>query len=288
MKFPLFLETAIEEVTGSSVTSADSCSGGCINQAAVVRLADGGELFAKWNATSPQRFFEAEAMGLRTLADVGALRVPEVISSADNGAESYLLLETLEAGESGAAAQEALGAGLAKLHRATEEEFGFLVDNFIGETPQGNDWKPTWEEFYLAERLLPQLSFGEERGWVDSEFVALFNKQEEKIRALLADVTEPPALIHGDLWSGNVFWSTRGPAITDPAAYYGNREAEIAMTELFGGFGRGFYQAYNESWPLDEGYQQRRAVHNLYHVMNHANLFGGGYVAQAADILKRL
>jgi protein-ribulosamine 3-kinase len=200
------------------------------------------------------------------------VRVPKVFSHGVEGGQAYLLLEYLDLQGNGDFA--ALGRMLATLHRKTATRFGWQRDNYIGATPQANGWCDDWAEFWRERRLRPQF----ERAGLKLEFA-------EK---LLENHRPQPSLLHGDLWNGNVGFTPEGPVIFDPAVYYGDREADLAMTELFGGFPREFYQAYRQAWPLPPGYEKRKHLYNLYHLLNHLNLFGGGYLGQVNATLRLL
>jgi fructosamine-3-kinase len=167
---------------------------------------------------------------------------------------------------------------LAAAHRSTGPRFGWQRDNYIGSTPQRNGWCDTWAQFWIERRMRPQLELAKRNGF-DLPFPE---------SSVLEHHKPAPSLLHGDLWSGNAGFTPEGPAVFDPAVYYGDREADLAMTELFGGFPREFYRAYNEAWPLEAGYQRRKHLYNLYHLLNHLNLFGGGYLAQVTGTLRLL
>ncbi|ROR34300.1 fructosamine kinase family protein [Inmirania thermothiophila] len=261
--------------------------GGCIHRAAVVE-GEGGRWFVKRNRAAALPQFEAEADGLAALAAAGALRVPRPLTWGEACGEAYLVMEYLPLGRAGPQAEEALGRGLAALHRCAGEAFGWHRDNFIGATPQPNPRERRWAVFFREQRIAHQLRLARERGAPGG----LLRRGEAllaAIPALLAGHDPVPSLIHGDLWGGNWAADEDGrPVIFDPAVYHGDREADLAMTELFGGFGPRFHAAYREAWPLDAGYGVRRTLYNLYHVLNHFNLFGGGYAAQAEAMMERL
>lgn len=265
---------------------ASSVGGGCINSA--VKLTDGPRTwFVKTNAADRLAMFEAEAAGLQAMADTGAIRVPRPLCFGQAGASSYLVMEWVAWGHGGAASQAQAGRQLAELHRARAQQFGWERENTIGSTPQVNTWSDDWIEFWRERRLAFQLDLAARKGYggrlqqLGDRLMASFGP--------LIDHDPEPSLIHGDLWSGNIgFDRQSAPVIFDPATYYADREAEIAMTELFGGFAEPFYEAYNEAWPLDPGYRVRRNLYNLYHVLNHLNLFGSGYAGQAQRLMEKL
>jgi len=281
------LKKAVGGVIGAEIRSITPVSGGCISQAGILTLSNGDKLFLKWNASAPEGFFKAEADGLNEMRKCPAVRVPQVNSVSESTADvpAFIVLEALSPGES-ANSQEALGYQLAELHKVQSDKFGFHSRNFIGITVQHNDYHNSWGDFFFKERLVRQAEAGRRAGWFDDQLNSLLFSNEEKVLNLLSETFEKPALLHGDLWSGNVMWCVDGPALIDPAVYYGNREADIAMTECFGGFSKQFYAAYNEHYPLEEGYEHRKDILNLYHLMNHANIFGGHYVSSVKTSLK--
>lgn len=278
----------IAETTGAPFAARHQADvgGGCINGATV--LADGPRrYFVKYNTAAGLDMFEAEAAGLAEIRETGTIRAPAPVCWGATAGQAYLVLEYLDLHGTRDAA-DALGEQLAALHRAPRPYFGWARDNTIGSTPQINTPSNDWVAFWRDQRLGYQLRLAEKSGYGGA-----LQRQGER---LLADVSvffrgyaPPPALLHGDLWSGNYGVDTSGqPVVFDPAAYYGDREADLAMTELFGGFSPRFYAAYNARYPLDAGYGVRKTLYNLYHVLNHLNLFGGGYRAQAERMLDRL
>jgi fructosamine-3-kinase len=220
--------------------------------------------------------FAAEADGLVALRR-GGLRAPEPLAAGSAGGQAYLLLEYLELRSKGDFA--ALGTMLARAHRQPGPRFGWARDNYIGSTPQKNAWCDDWAEFWQERRLRPQIELASKNG---------FDLKLPDSKVLLENHKPQPSLLHGDLWSGNAGFTNDGPVVFDPAVYYGDREADLAMTELFGGFPREFYRAYNETFPLDAGYEKRKHLYNLYHLLNHLNLFGGGYLGQVRSCLRLL
>ncbi|MBF0255146.1 MAG: fructosamine kinase family protein, partial [Gammaproteobacteria bacterium] len=252
--------------------------GGCINQA--LMLSDGtSRWFVKLNRAERLEMFEAEAAGLEALAATGAIRVPQPLGAGVAGEQSFLVLEYLELGGRGDAAEA--GRQLAELHRHQAEAFGWQRDNCIGSTPQINTWQASWIDFWREQRLDFQLQLLKRNGLASGRLLSDAQILVQQLPALLTH-NPAPSLLHGDLWGGNLAYAAEGaPVIFDPAVYYGDREADIAMTELFGGFPQAFYTAYNQAWPLDAGYPRRKTLYNLYHILNHANLFGGSYLGQA-------
>jgi fructosamine-3-kinase len=287
---------ALEAAVGGKVTSARPVGGGDINRADAVTLADGRRLFVKTNAREPSGMFEAEARGLRWLAEAGALRVPAVVAAG----RGFLALELIDPPRGGAAAppardfDERLGRGLAALHRHGAPRFGLDHDNFIGRLPQDNApaSQPGWAAFYRERRLEAQLRLAVDEGLASSRmrrgFERLFRALDDDPVALLGP-EEPPARLHGDLWGGNLLCDEAGaPCLCDPAVYGGHREIDLAMMRLFGGFGARAFAAYAEAWPLAPGHAERVALYQLYPLMVHVNLFGGGYVGQVEAIVERL
>lgn len=229
--------------------------------------------------------FEAEFLGLQALAAADAIRVPLPLCTGSADGQSYIVMEYIPLGGSGSNARA--GEQLAELHRHQADAFGWQRANTIGSTRQTNDWTAAWIDFWREHRLGFQLQEAARNG-LGNNLQQLGEKLLE-VFPVLMDHDPLPSLLHGDLWGGNLSFDNAGsPVIYDPATYYGDREAEIAMTELFGGFGGGFYDAYNAVWPLDAGYAMRKAFYNLYHILNHANMFGGGYVQQAQQMMERL
>lgn len=262
-----------------------SVAGGCINSAYRVE-GTGQQYFVKMNSADQLHMFEVEADGLRELAGANAIRVPEPIcfGIADN--QAYLVMELLELGGSGKRSE--LGQQLALLHQVTADRFGWHCDNIIGATHQPNKQSSDWIEFWRGQRLGFQLELAARRGF-GSGALRKGEKLMDDFGQLFSGHSPQPSLLHGDLWSGNYAYTRDGePAIFDPAVYYGDREADIAMTELFGGFGGDFYTAYEEVLPLDDGYRIRKTLYNLYHILNHFNMFGGGYGSQAEGMIDRL
>lgn len=284
---PMALAGDIFAASGVRLVQAQSVAAG-INRC--YRVADdrGRAFFLKLNRAEAAGMFAAEADGLRELRAAAAVRVPEPIACGTSGEQSWLLMEYLDLAAGSAAAGAALGEALAGQHRHTAERFGWRRDNTIGTTRQPNGWQADWIGFWRQRRLGFQLHLA----FVNGYGAALGDRGERLAEALprfFAGYRPMPSLLHGDLWAGNWAMSADGePVIFDPAVYYGDREADLAMTELFGGFPPEFYRAYEASWPLDAGYRTRRDIYNLYHVLNHLSLFGGGYLRQAVSLMDRL
>ncbi len=262
-------------------------SGGCISDARKLTFASGKIAVLKSGAQNAD-MFSKEANGLAELAKADALRIPRVLLAE----KQFLLIEYIEQGHRPNDFFEDFGRKFADLHRFAADAFGFYENNYIGATLQENlpsgEESQNWTAFYLNKRLLFQLQLAEQRGFSTPEMRRGFQNLESRLAEILSGGEEPPALLHGDLWSGNFLVDSDGsPCLIDPAVYYGHREADLAMTKLFGGFGAAFYEAYQERYPLTPGYEYREDVYKLYHVMNHLNLFGGGYYSQAVAILKK-
>lgn len=279
---------AISRATGRGFkpTAADPVGGGCINRALVI-ADDTRRFFVKLNRPDTTAMFAAEAEGLRALRTADVLRVPAPICTG-SGREAFLVLEYIAFGSDRDTSQAQLGRGLAALHRCTQPRYGWHRHNTIGTTPQDNTPADDWVSFWRERRLQPQLRLAAENGYAKT-LTPRADRLLARLPDFFRDYRPPPSLLHGDLWSGNYGADRSGmPVLFDPAVYYGDRETDVAMTELFGGFGARFYAAYREAWPLDPGYPVRRSLYNLYHVLNHLNLFGGGYLAQATRLMDQL
>jgi len=274
---------AVEAALSVSIVGADRLSGGDINDAFAVELSDGRTVFVKTNDHAPPEMFPAEARGLAWLAEARALRVPEVLAAAPE----FLALEYIEPASPRAAFDEELGRGLARLHRFSAPSFGLDHENFIGRLPQSNATRPSWPEFYRSQRLEPQLRRAVDGGRASSAMQRGFERLFSKLEALTGPA-EPPARLHGDLWGGNLHVGEAGePCIIDPACYGGHREVDLAMMRLFGGFGAAVFAAYAEAYPLLPGHAERVPLYQLYPLMVHVNLFGGGYGASVESALGR-
>lgn len=275
------IDWCVEEGYGQ-VISASSLGGGCINQASIIKTEGGSSFFLKTNRSSPPDMFFREAEGLRALAVEKAPRIPGVFLVE----EQLILLEDLKPASWSETYWADFGIQLAHLHLHTNPKFGFHHHNYIGSTPQINTWKEDGFEFFRLHRLLYQACRAREKGLFSKDRV----RQVEKLASRLDEFIprQPASLIHGDLWSGNAIADQEGnPAIIDPAAYYGWAEAELAMTDLFGSYPPDFYQAYQEIRPLEFGYRDRFPLYNLYHLINHVNLFGRGYLSRVHSILDK-
>jgi protein-ribulosamine 3-kinase len=275
------LGAAVAAVTGCPrVDDAQRVAGGCINECFAVTQ-EGARFFVKLNAASFADAFAAEADGLAALGAQG-VRVPHPLAHACIEDTAFLVLEHLSLAESGDF--RALGSALARLHAASQPGFGWRRDNYIGATPQRNRAHASWRDFWISERLAPQLEMAAHKGYrLDAQRLL------EAVSELLAGHEPQAALLHGDLWRGNAGFLRDGtPVMFDPAVYCGDAEADLAMTELFGGFPPEFYAGYRTTHATSPGYERRRPLYNLYHVLNHLNLFGGDYLAQAQVMIARV
>lgn len=280
---------AIAERTGKPFIpgSVLPLGGGSIHRA--WQLSDGARrYFVKTNLLTAAAMFAAEAQGLQALSAEAVIRTPLFITAGQSREHAFLVLEHLDLAKLDAQGGAALGQALAKLHRVQGEAFGWGEDNYIGSTPQQNTPHPSWPHFFGERRLRRQLALALRNG-MDKALTAKGEAVIERIGGLFIDYRPPPSLLHGDLWSGNAAQLADGtPVFYDPACYYGDRETDIAMTELFGGFPTSFYTAYRSAWPLDSGYEMRKPLYNLYHILNHFNLFGGAYLGQAQRMIEAL
>jgi fructosamine-3-kinase len=277
------------EDNGVQVTDERSptpVSGGDISAAWRLATAD-GDLFIKTGPPSASDRFAAEAEGLVELSDSGTVRVPEVIASGQSDAIVFLALEWLQLEAISTKVERRFGEQLAEMHRTTADRFGWHRDNTIGLTAQRNAWNDNWVDFFREQRLSLQLQLAADNGFRGE--LQVRGSQLLRRLPIYFESTEPAAsLLHGDLWGGN-WGSTAGcPVIFDPAVYYGDRETDIAMTRLFGGFGSAFYEAYEACWPMPDGHCERQHLYQLYHVLNHLNLFGSGYLGRAIGLMDKL
>ena len=259
--------------------------GGDINHAALIGN-DNSNWFLKYNQGGPDGMFAAEAQALVEIAQQDCIRVPSPVAFGTDGDTAWLVLEYLELKPNGPA--ELLGEQLAALHSIRFDQFGWDQDNFIGTTAQSNKKDKNWANFWRNSRLKPQFAMAEAAGF-SARLADRGENLLENMQQFMARHQPHASLLHGDLWAGNKAFTKDGlPVIFDPASYYGDRETDIAMTELFGGFGPGFYSAYNAHFPLPNGYQLRRDLYNLYHMLNHLNLFGAGYLSRCENIIDHL
>jgi len=264
------------------VSSSHPVGGGCINNGAILHTSSGERFFLKTNRRTPKDMFAREAEGLDAIRVSGGPTVPRTYLYGPD----FLLLENLAPSKRRGDYWENFGRQLGTLHNQTNSHYGFQYDNYIGSTPQPNAWTEDGCFFFAERRLLFQAQLAQERGLLDGSYVARTEALAARLQALIP--AQPASLIHGDLWSGNAMSDSQGnPALIDPAAHYGWAEAELAMTTLFGSFPRSFYDAYQEVRSLAPGYEERYPIYNLYHLLNHLNLFGSGYLSQVRAVLNR-
>ncbi len=269
-------------------TKSEILSGGCINQAWKITDNNDRQYFIKTNSPALENMFIAEANALQELAKNHCIRTPQVITYGHTKELSYLILEYILLRPT--VDQKKLGEQLSQMHQFPHafKMFGWTQNNYIGSTPQSNKVHDDWTTFWRDERLLYQLKLAKNKGYSTKAYDAGL-KLAESLPLLFTGYSLTPSLLHGDLWGGNCACDmNENPVIYDPAIYYGDREADIAMTELFGGFNLDFYNAYESSYALDSGYKTRKTLYNLYHILNHFNLFGAGYAIQAENMTKQL
>lgn len=274
----------LENLLNANILSINPVGGGCIADSFVLKDITGKKYFLKdYGNKSP--IHQAEAHGLNEIENSNTIRVPKVILAT----EDFLLLEFVDSANKTKDFFADFGNKFAGMHKFSGVSFGFFENNFIGSNPQIN--LPNyinWIDFYVENRLLLQLKLAENNGYASKELKKYFDQFLRIIPSILPNVDEKPSLLHGDLWGGNYITDENGEVcLIDPAVYYGDREADLAMTKLFGGFNSEFYNAYNETYPLRSGYLEREDIYKLYHVMNHLNLFGGNYYHQTISILKK-
>lgn len=268
------------------VLSQSHIGGGSINSALKVET-NKGIFFVKHNSKHLYpAMFEKEALGLKLLRESGAIKVPEVITFDDIGDDSFLVLKFIESGNKPADFWDLFAKDLAALHKNTSKNFGLNHDNYIGSLKQFNDWENTWSDFFREQRLDIQLKMARDSALLNRSIVSAFERFYKRIDDIFPQ--EIPSLVHGDLWGGNFMVGEKGESIIiDPAVYYGHREMDLGMSQLFGGFSSEFYTSYNKYFPLEKGWQKRMDYCNLYPLLVHVNLFGGGYVASVSSIISR-
>jgi protein-ribulosamine 3-kinase len=291
------IKAKIEEKLGSKIKSFASLSGGCISDAFKITINDNSNFFLKYNSSISNDMFIKEANGLKELVKANAIRIPKVLGFD----KDYILLEHVQTGnknlpteklrQSGKNFFEQFGRNFAKMHKYTSDNYGFYEDNYIGSNLQKNIpyelEKNDWVSFYFNKRILFQFKLAEMLGNSTEELRKGISRLENVIQEIIGGSDERPSILHGDLWSGNYMVDENGsPVLFDPAVYYGNREADLGMTKLFGSFNSEFYSTYHEEFPLKDGYEYRENIYKLYHVLNHLNLFGGGYYHQAISLIK--
>jgi protein-ribulosamine 3-kinase len=279
---PSSIKERVSEVLKIQLKNLSSVSGGCINHGGKLQTS-GGNFFIKWNdGNRYPKMFEAEAKGLKLLKSTTSLHIPDVVLVDEAGSFQFLVLEWIESATLTKKFWNIFGEQLAALHQNSHALFGLDHDNYIGSLPQKNTQTKSWVEFFISQRLQPQLELLNGDAALQKKFDALYKKLPQLLPS------EKPSLLHGDLWSGNLIADNQGlPSLIDPAVYFGNREAELAFTQLFGGFDQSFYESYENVFPLVAGYDERVDVYNLYPLLVHANLFGGSYLLQMRGIVAR-
>lgn len=280
------IKNKLEDELKISISSFSSLSGGCISNAYKLKTTDGENYLLKINESHQGDMFLKEAHGLVELKKAQAIKVPEVILAE----KDFILLEFINSSGRAKTFFKDFGIKFSEMHKYSSPAFGFYEDNYIGANPQENipvkDEEQEWIKFFFNKRILYQYKLAEKNGYSTSELREGIFKLENKIEEILSGSEESPSLLHGDLWSGNYMVDENGNAcLIDPAVYYGHREADLGMTKLFGGFNSEFYNAYNENFPLPDGFGYRENIYKLYHVLNHLNLFGGGYYSQAISLI---
>ncbi|SNT06760.1 Fructosamine-3-kinase [Ekhidna lutea] len=280
-----FLEQVIQKHLLSEIISTSHVSGGCINSAVKISTKE-SSYFLKWNKAELKQMFQAETEGLKILNNLSPVFSPQVIAQDQLGSKSYLLTEWIEKGRQTPDFWRVFGTNLAKQHKITSSRFGLDHDNYIGSLPQSNKTHNSWYDFFAVERINPQLKLASHKGLISNPIRNQFEILLGKLDQLIPE--EPPALLHGDLWSGNFMINSSGEAaIFDPAVHYGHRETELAFTQLFGGFDQEFYHFYEKEYPLEPGFDQRVDIHNLYPLLVHVNLFGSSYLSGVIQTLNR-
>ncbi|MEM6349020.1 MAG: fructosamine kinase family protein [Bacteroidota bacterium] len=286
MALPAEIQQEVSEWLQCQVISVHPLGGGCIHHAQRVETAK-GIYFIKYNQVSQAHNFEVEAKGLELLRSAQALRIPELIRQDQVGDYAYLILEFVESGARTPKFWEQLGHGLGQLHQRRGEAFGLKYDNYIGALPQINTQKGRWLDFFRECRLRPMVELAERKGQIDASTMHQFDQLYERLPVLFPE--EAPVLLHGDLWGGNLMTGANGePVLIDPAVYYGHREMELAFMTMFDSQPESFYEAYEEVYPLEEDWEDRIPLCNLYPLMVHVNLFGGSYLGQVKRNLREL
>lgn len=281
-----FFEEVVQDYAKTAtVLSASIVSGGCINNTYKLETSE-GPLFLKWNSDSSRPMFECEKKGLDLLAKHSSTSTPNVLSCGQISNKSYLLLEWIEKGAQSSDFWKDFALNLASQHKVASPQFGLDHDNFIGSLEQPNKQHSTWHEFFINQRLKPQLKLAESKNLIDKTHLSRFETLFSKLESLIPK--EASALLHGDLWSGNFMCGADGKAVIfDPSVHFGHRETELSFTKLFGGFSPEFYTEYESNFPLKSGFEERVDIHNLYPLLVHVNLFGPSYLSGINQTLKR-
>lgn len=282
-----FFEKVVSDYTGEKIRirKAVSASGGCINNAVYLNTTE-GDFFLKWNSGMPSDMFEAEKKGLEILLGAAEIKVPVPLYYGHFNGKDFLLMEYLDQGSPSETFWNDFGRSLAALHRHTHSYYGLDHDNYIGRLPQKNKYNTSWITFFIEQRIMPQLKLAQDKGLIEASFVFRFDNLFRVLEDIFPE--EPPALLHGDLWSGNFLCGKKGKAcLIDPAVYYGSREMEMAFTNLFGGFDEEFYAAYHNYYPFQPGFHERIDIYNLYPLLVHVNLFGTSYLPGVRSVINR-
>lgn len=276
----------ISQYDGScDLTNVQRIGGGCINEAFKITCTY-GSFFIKTNSVSELDSFEKEAQGLKKLTETSIIKTPEVYRTGQTQLSSFLLMEWIEGGNKSASFWEKFGRKLARQHQISSNTFGFDYDNYIGRLPQSNSRHPGWSDFFISERIEPQIRLASSKRLLDKKTKRDFEIVLTKLDRLIPP--EPPALLHGDLWGGNFLCNENNePILIDPAIHFGHRETEMAFTTLFSGFDQKFYDAYQNEFPLMPGFDERVELHNLYPLLVHVNLFGPSYLSGIKQTLKK-
>lgn len=286
MSLPAAVLASLEQQLHTSISSVHAIGGGDINEARLLETPK-GRFFLKMNSHSEAlRMFQTEAQGLQDLAKADVIRIPTVLLAGEAGGTAFLVLEYIASGRATDNFWQIFGERLARLHKHTHPTFGLSYDNFIGRLPQPNKPTKTWPEFFIEQRILPQLHLARQQHRITPQDEARFEQLFKKLPNLFP--SEPPALTHGDLWSGNyIVDSHQQPVLIDPALSYAHREMDLAMTHLFGGFAPRFYESYQATYPLESDFENRVSIYQLYYLLVHVVLFGGGYINSVRSILQR-
>jgi len=287
-KTHLIHQRILKQVLNTSnvkILSTNHVAGGCINETIYCKTSS-GSYFIKTNSNPPHDLFEKEKEGLKLLGELSPVRSPKIIGEGKVDHINYLVEEWIEKGPPNSSSWESFGENLAKQHQVNNKNFGLDHDNHIGRLHQSNTQHNNWIDFFVEERIKPQLSLALNSLLIDKNLIEKFEKFFLKLSDLIPN--EPASLLHGDLWSGNFMFDSDGKAVIfDPAVYYGHREMELAFTTMFGGFDQRFYDTYLEKYPLTPGFENRIEIHNLYPTLVHVNLFGTSYLSGILSTIKR-
>ena len=288
------LEDALLAETGSlcRLTTVSPLTGGCIHSSYRLICENGRSYFCKISSDPSVKMLKRESEGLVALSEAASIQSaqPLVCGSISSLGKEFLITEFIEPGTPRLNFFERFGQDLARMHRdLSGERFGFHHDNYLGCTPQPNQWTAVWCDFWRGQRLGCQVELLQRKTYATPELQGLCRELMEQLEDRIGGTGEPACLLHGDLWSGNFLVDEQGSAVLiDPAVYYGEREADLAMCRLFGGFGAGFYRSYEDEWPFQPEAARRIEIYQVYHLLNHLNLFGAGYLSDCIDLLRRI